>query len=121
MTRLFRSSPITEPSSQLRSGPPLSGASVLSALRLEPLAFSLAIAGSDVPYRSLIELRAAYTPDGQDQGIPRARPGRQVSPQSRHRLKGFDASAAVRLRSPLSTMRAGSGSRLFRDAHEHGF
>ena len=38
MTHPLRSSSITEPSSLLRGGPPLSGASVLSALRLEPLA-----------------------------------------------------------------------------------
>ena len=38
MTRRLRSSPITEPSSLLRGSPPLSGASVLSASRLQPLA-----------------------------------------------------------------------------------
>src|SRR5262249_24225339 len=38
MTHPLRSSPITEPSSLLRGSPPLSGASVLSASRLEPLA-----------------------------------------------------------------------------------
>ena len=38
MTRLLRSSSITELSSLLRGSPPLSGASVLSASRLEPLA-----------------------------------------------------------------------------------
>jgi hypothetical protein len=37
MTRPLRSSPITGPSSLLRGSPPLSGASVLSASRLEPL------------------------------------------------------------------------------------
>src|SRR5436190_10856602 len=38
MTRPLRSSPITGPSLLLRGSPPLSGASVLSASRLEPLA-----------------------------------------------------------------------------------
>ncbi len=38
MTHPLRSSPITGPSSLLRGSPPLSGASVLSASRLEPLA-----------------------------------------------------------------------------------
>src|SRR6516164_5254853 len=34
---------------------------------------------------------------------------------------GFDTSAAVRLRSPLSTVPAGILSRRFRNAHHHGF
>jgi hypothetical protein len=46
MTRPLRSTTITAASSLLRSSPPLSGASVLSALRLAPLGpFSLGIAG----------------------------------------------------------------------------
>ena len=50
----------------LRGSPPLSGASVLSASRLEPLApFSLGIAGQVLTFRnkSQIELRAASMPD----------------------------------------------------------
>src|SRR6202165_1537986 len=52
-------------SSLLRGSPPLSGASVLSASRLEPLApFPWhRRPGSHVPYKSQIELRAAYMPD----------------------------------------------------------
>src|ERR1700724_2303611 len=52
-------------SSLLRGSPPLSGASVLSASRLEPLVpFPWhRRPGSHVPYKSQIELRAAYMPD----------------------------------------------------------
>src|ERR1700682_4148129 len=52
-------------SSLLRGSPPLSGASVLSASRLEPLVLFPwhRRPGSHVPYQSLIELRAAYMPD----------------------------------------------------------
>src|ERR1700694_2467020 len=52
-------------SSLLRGSPPLSGASVLSASRLEPLApFPWhRRPGSHVPYKSQIELRAVYMPD----------------------------------------------------------
>src|SRR5438128_5075647 len=45
MTRPLRSTTITAASSLLRSSPPLSGASVLSALRLAPIGPSLGIAG----------------------------------------------------------------------------
>ena len=69
----------------LRSSPPLSGASVLSASRLEPLVpfpWHRRI-GSHVPYESLVELRAAYMPDVARavSGIPRADPGGWVSPR----------------------------------------
>src|SRR5712672_379550 len=52
-------------SSLLRGSPPLSGASVLSASRLEPLApFPWhRRPGSHVPHKSQIELRAAYMPN----------------------------------------------------------
>jgi len=64
MTHPLCSTTITAASSLLRGSPPLSGASVLSASRLEPLVpFPLRRPGSHVPYQSLIELRAAYMPD----------------------------------------------------------
>jgi hypothetical protein len=49
----------------LRSSPPLDGALVLSASRFWPLApFPLHHRlGSHVPYKSLVELRAAYMPE----------------------------------------------------------
>ena len=47
----------------LRSGPPLPGASVLSASRFESLVPWHHRLGSHVPYKSLVELRAAYMPD----------------------------------------------------------
>src|SRR5262245_33756988 len=43
-------------------------------------------------------------PLGPYQGIPRADPGGRVTPRFWHRLTAFDTSAAVRLRSPLSTV-----------------
>ena len=46
-------------------------------------------------------------PLGPYQGIPRADPGGRVTPRFWHRLTAFDTSAAVRLRSPLSTVPAG--------------
>ncbi len=65
MTCPLRSTGITPASSLLWGSPPLSGASVLSASRLEPLVpFPWhRRPGSHVPYKSLIELRAVYMPD----------------------------------------------------------
>src|SRR6202158_3486097 len=47
--------------------------------------------GSHVPYKSLIELRAAYMPDAAwaVSGIPQADPGGRVSPRFWHRLIRF--------------------------------
>jgi hypothetical protein len=96
MTCPLRSATITAASSLLRGSPPLSGASVLSASRLEPLApFPChRRQGSHVPYRSLIELRAAYTPDA----------ARSVSghPPSLSRRKGHPA--VLTSPNPLSTL-----------------
>ena len=126
MTHPLRSSPITGPSTLLRGGPPLSGASVLSASRLEPLApFPWhRRQGSHVPHRSLIELRAAYTPD-----VARSVSGH---PPSLSRRKGHPA--VLTSPNPLSTLHRQfacarlsrsclprSMSRRFRDAHDHGF
>src|SRR6516164_613922 len=87
------------------------------------LDFSLSIGatGSRVPHRSLVQGHAAFTPDarlGSNQAAPQARPGLTKSPRFRHRLALFDASSAVRLRSPLSTLPAGIRSRRFRNAAE---
>src|SRR5262245_11635916 len=65
MTRPLRSTGITPASTLLRGSPSLSGASVLrprgwSRLRLFPWHRR---PGSHVPYKSQIELRAAYMPD----------------------------------------------------------
>jgi hypothetical protein len=79
--------------------------------------------GSHVPHQSLIELRAAYTPDA----------ARSVSghPPSLSRRKGHPA--VLTSPNPLSTLQKqfacarlsrsclpGSSSRRFRDAHDHG-
>jgi hypothetical protein len=47
--------------------------------------------GSHVPYKSLVELRAAYMPDAARavSGIPRADPGGRVTPRFWHRLTRF--------------------------------
>jgi hypothetical protein len=70
----------------LRSSPPLAGASVLSASRLEPLVpFPLSIAVEVLTFRARAWLRFApptcRTPLGQSQGIPQADPGGRVSPR----------------------------------------
>jgi hypothetical protein len=88
-TQPLRSGPITGPSTPLRAAPPLRSASVLSPSRLEPLAASpfapsaRQSTGSDVPYESLVELRAAYMPDVARavSGIPRVDPGGRVTPR----------------------------------------
>src|SRR5438093_13722497 len=105
----LRSSPITGPSSLLRAAPPLRAASVLSPSRFQPLAaspFALAIdagparrrTGSHVPNKSLVEVRAAYTPDA----------ARSVSghPPGSSRRKGHPAIST----SPDSFRRFCSGS-----------
>ena len=81
----LRSTSITLASALLRSSPPLTGASVLSALRLAPLVpfpWHRRV-GSHVPYKSLVELRAAYTPDAARavSGVPQANPEGWVSPR----------------------------------------
>ncbi len=65
MTCLLRSSPITGPSSLLRSSPPLTGASVLSASRdLRLCLFPWhRRPGSQVPHKSPDESHASCTPD----------------------------------------------------------
>ena len=88
-------------------------------------AFSLSIAGQvlHVPYKSQIELRAAYMPD--------AAWAVSVHPPSLSRKMGqppvltssnrIDTSSTVHLRSPLPIMPAGILFRLFRNVHHHRF
>src|SRR5215217_1799018 len=91
----LRSTSITPASSLLRSSPPPVGASVFRPrgwrrLCLFPWHRRL---GSHVPYKSLVELRAAYMPDAARavsvSGISRADPGGRVTPRFRHRLIRF--------------------------------
>ena len=94
MTRPLRSTGITPASTLLRGSPPLSGASVLSASRLEHArAFSLGIAGQVLTFRTRARLSFApptcRMPLGQSQCIPQALPGRWVSPRFWHRLIAF--------------------------------
>ena len=112
MTRPLRSSPVTGPSSLLRSSPPLSDASVLSASRLEPLA--------PFPLPSPVRFsRSVPEPDRAScclhAGCRSARlrtsselvPGDGSAPGFDIAYADFDASSAVRLRSPLSTVPVG--------------
>src|SRR5215470_18813012 len=79
--------------------------------------------GSHVPYKSPIEVRAAYMPDAAwaVPGIPQADPEAGPAPGFDIAYSPFDTSAAVRLRSPPSTMPDGIMSRLFRNVHHRGF
>ena len=113
-------------SSLLRGSPPLSGASVLSASRLQPLApFPWHHRpGSHVPYKSLFEVRAAYMPDA-------ARPVSGHLPSSSRRqcqppvLTSSKQVSTLHRRFACArlprTCLPGSSSRRFRDAHHHGF
>ena len=69
------------------------------------------------------ELRSAYTPDAARavSGIPQLIPEEGSPPGSDIAYSAFDASAAVRLRSPLSTVPARILSWLFRNVHHHRF
>ena len=126
MTRPLRSTGITPASSLLRGGPPLSGASVLSASRWEPLApfplpsparFSRSVPEPGRASRCLhagcrsvgIRTSSELVPQ---EGSPR---GFDIVLQLSTLLKQF---ACARLSRPCLP---GSSSRLFRDAHHHGF
>src|ERR1700704_1266118 len=126
MTHLLRSGPISGPSSLLRGSPPLSDASYFRPRggRLLHLFPWHRRQGSHVPSRSLIELRAAYTPDA----------ARSVSghPPSLSRRKGHPA--VLTSPNPISTLQKqfacarlsrsclpGSSPRRFRDANDRGF
>ena len=85
MTHPLRSSPITEPSSLLRGSPPLSGASVLSASRWEPLALFPWHRRQVLTFHtrawSSFALPTRRMPLGRYQDILRADPGRWVNPR----------------------------------------
>src|SRR5262245_14618704 len=112
MTRPLRSTSITPASPLLRGGPPLSGASVLSASRLEPLVpFPLASPARfsrsvPEPGRASRRLHAGCRPVG-IRTSSELIPGGVPAPGFDIVYGNFDASAAVRLRSPLSTVPAG--------------
>src|SRR5215470_18108517 len=55
------------------------------------VSLSIGATGSHVPYKSLVELRAAYMPDGAwaVSGAPKADPGGRVTPRFCHRLISF--------------------------------
>src|SRR5258708_3776979 len=94
MTCSLRSTGITPASTLLRGSPPLSGASVLSASRLEPLApFPLASPGQVLTFRTRAWSSFAppirRMPLGQSQDIPRADPGGWVSLRFWHHLIRF--------------------------------
>ena len=66
--------------------------------------------GSHVPYKSLVELRATYTPDAARAAFrtaPELLPEEGSAPGFDIVQSDFDASSVVRLRSPLSTLPAG--------------
>ena len=79
--------------------------------------------GSHVPYKSLIQIHAAFEPDAARAGLQvsaLACPGvLSPSPRFRHQLYAFGSSSTVRFRSSLRTLPDGILSRLFRDAHHH--
>ena len=89
----LRSASITLASTLLRSSPPL-----MAHRYFQPRGWRRLClfpwhrhVGSHVPYKSLVELRAAYMPDVARavSGIPRADPGGRVTPRFRHRLIRF--------------------------------
>src|SRR5262249_15834637 len=123
-------SPITGPSTLLRVAPPLRPASVLSPSRLEPLA-ACPFTSSDVtkhrfsrsirkPGRASRRLHARCPSRGITPPPPPI-PAEGFPPGSDIASSAFDPSAAVRLRSPRSTVPAEILSRRFRNAHHHGF
>jgi hypothetical protein len=68
-------------STLLRSGPPPDAVSIFSASQFEPLVpFPVTSPHRFVPYKSLVELRAAYML-GQSQDIPQVDPGERVTPE----------------------------------------
>src|SRR5215510_4363499 len=126
MTHPLRSSPITEPSALLRGGPPLSGASVLSASRWEPLVpFPLASPARfsrsiPEPSRASCRLHAGCrsgsirtSPELIPEGVPTP-----VLTSSKGISTLLQRFACAHLSRPYLS---GSSSRLFRNAHHHGF
>src|SRR5712692_8014698 len=127
MALSLRSAGITPASSLLRSSPPLPGASVLSASRLEPLApFPLASPDQVLTFRTRAWLSFApptcRMPLGPSQDISQADPGGRVTPPvltSPNPLSTLHRRfACARLSQPCLP---GSSSRRFRNAHHRGF
>src|SRR6266436_8792078 len=113
----LRSSSITEPSTLLRTAPPLCPASVLWSSQFQPLGllpshrddrFSRSIQEPDPASRRLY----AGCRSGSLQDYSRTRPGSSTHPRFRHHPWHFDTSSAVRSRSPLRTIPDGIKSRL---------
>src|SRR6266436_9962605 len=113
----LRSSSITEPSTLLRTAPPLCPASVLWSSQFQPLGllpshrddrFSRSIQEPDPASRRLY----AGCRSGSLQDYSRTRPGSSTHPRFRHHSWHFDTSSAVRSRSPLRTIPDGIKSRL---------
>jgi hypothetical protein len=119
MTLPLRSSPITGPSSLLRSGPPLCPASVRSPSRISRLGLSRPPAtpghnrstgrrgrgttGSHVPHRSPDQARATSMPDTTwpiSRHPPGSIPGWAGRPVSMPSIAVFDTSSVDRSRSP---------------------
>src|SRR6266446_10211930 len=105
----LRSSSITEPSTLLRTAPPLCPASVLWSSQFQPLGllpshrddrFSRSIQEPDPASRRLY----AGCRSGSLQDYSRTRPGSSTRPRFRHHPWHFDTSSAVRSRSPLRTV-----------------
>jgi hypothetical protein len=126
MTHPLRSSPITEPSSLLRSSPPFFGASVLSASRLQPLA----------PFPLASPARFSRSAPEPDRASCCLHAGcRSVRLRTSSELISQEGSPRdFDMVLQLSTLRwqfacahlsrpclSGSLSRRFRDAHDHGF
>jgi hypothetical protein len=113
----LRSSSITEPSTLLRTAPPLCPALVLWSSQFQPLGllpshrddrFSRSVQEPDPASRRLY----AGCRSGSLQDYSRTRPGSSTRPRFRHHPWHFDTSSAVRSRSPLRTIPDGIKSRL---------
>ena len=113
----LRSSSITEPSTLLRTAPPLCPPSVLWSSQFQPLGllpshrddrFSRSIQEPDPASRRLY----AGCRSGSLQDYSRTRPGSSTRPRFRHHPWHFDTSSAARSRSPLRTIPDGIKSRL---------
>ena len=111
-------------SSLLRGGPPLTGASVLSASRVRRLRLfpwhhrqgSHVLPGTQAGVMSPLR----RTPPGQSTGSRQAAPRAYLRPWFWRRRCPFDVSSGIRFRSSLQPPPDGC-SRLFPDAHDRGF
>ena len=99
------------------------GTLVLAVLAACDFSLCIGATGSHVPYKSLVELRAASMPDAAwaVSGIPQADPGGMATPGFDIVYSLFDTSSAVRLRSPLPTSPAGIVPNVSCNAYHHRF